>query len=442
MGADRADKGARVSKLTKRVVDAAAPDPDGRRYILWDSAVTGFGLLILPTGIKSYFFNYRTAEGRERRATIGKHGAYTTDQARKRAEDMRRSVQDGHDPLGEKEELRAAPTLAELLDAYLASPKFGTKAPSTQAIDRGRIERHLKPTLGREHVRKLSPDDVRRAFRDIAAGKTAGDIKTKARGKARVRGGDGAARMAIRLLSAALVWAANEGLATANPCQHVKLGSDGTRDTILEDADGYRRLFEALARMEMEKRLRPPVADAIRVIAMTGARRGEIAGLRWEYVDLRRGALTIPPAAHKTGRRTGKPRVIALPAVARAILARQPEGEPNDYVFRPAQGAGAISLSKPWRLVRAEAGLPAEIGLHGLRHSLASHLAMSGAGAAEIMTALGHRQLATAQRYIHWAEDQRQALAEKAASVALTGMAAANPERLPGDVVPLAGNQR
>ena len=69
-----------------------------------------------------------------------------------------------------------------------------------------------------------------------------------------------------------------------------------------------------------------------------------------------------------------------------------------------------------------KAELPEGIGLHGLRHSLASHFARSGAGAPEIMAALGHSQLSTAQRYVHWAQDAQQALAERAATVPLDGM--------------------
>ena len=88
----------------------------------------------------------------------------------------------------------------------------------------------------------------------------------------------------------------------------------------------------------------------------------------------------------------------------------------------PSQGEGPIELSRPWRKVRAEAELPEGLGLHGLRHSLASHMAMGGAGAAEIMTALGHSQLSTAQRYVHWAQDARQALAERAAAVVVGGL--------------------
>ena len=167
-----------------------------------------------------------------------------------------------------------------------------------------------------------------------------------------------------------------------------------------------------------------PVADAIRLIALTGCRRGEAAGLRWRHVDLKHGRIVLPPQSHKTGRKTGKPREIILPAEAQKIIARQPEGSPDDFVFAPARGDGAIALSKAWRKVRKEADLPPTLGLHGLRHSIASHLAMSGAQAPEIMTAMGHRQLSTVQRYIHFAQNAREVLAERAASVALAGMAA------------------
>ena len=69
--------------------------------------------------------------------------------------------------------------------------------------------------------------------------------------------------------------------------------------------------------------------------------------------------------------------------------------------------------------------MPQDIGLHGLRHSLATSLAVGGAQAAEIMVSLGHRQMSTTTRYIHFADKARAALAERAAAPALAGMAAA-----------------
>ena len=106
-------------------------------------------------------------------------------------------------------------------------------------------------------------------------------------------------------------------------------------------------------------------------------------------MDLKDGRIVLPASGHKTGRKTGKPRVIHLPAAAQQIVARQPEGGPDDFVFSPSKGEGPVSLAKPWRAIRAEADLPKGVGLHGLRHCLATPLAVGGAQAAEIMVSLG-----------------------------------------------------
>ncbi len=410
-----------MPKITKRIVDAAVCNP-AKRYIVWDSDITGFGLLVLPSGTKTYLFQYRTPEGRQRRAGIGEHGKkVTTEQARDRADKMRRHVAEGRDPLDERQVQRQAPTVGDVFDAYLASETFAAKAPSTRATDEGRIRRHLRPLLGGKHVEKLTGEDISKAFAAIRDGKTAVDEKVGFRARARVTGGEGTARRTIRLLKAILAWATREGLAKTNPAEHFRTGSDGVRETILEDRDAYARLFAAIDKLENEHQLQRPVADVIRIIALTGARRSEITGLRWAHVDLRKGLLVLPPTAHKTGRKTGKARIIGLPAAAQAIIARQPQGELDKLVFPPTRG-GTIAVQKPWNRLRAEAKLPEDLGLHGLRHSLASHMAMQGAEASEIMTALGHRDITTSQKYVHWSRDARQALAERAASVALAGM--------------------
>lgn len=413
-----------AERITRTTVDGAKPA--AKEFFLWDSEVKGFGLKVFPTGAKSFVFQYRTPEGRTRRFTIGRYSdTLTPDQARKRAKELFADVVKGSDPQTEKQEQRKAGTVEQLLDAYLESSAFATKAESTQAIDRGRINRHLKPIIGRIYVDKLTPDDVKRARQAIAAGKTAVSGKSeKKRGRVRVTGGEGTADKAVLALRAAIAWAMDEGLAQSNPAARVKVSQTGQRETIIEDAAVYKRLFETLAKMETERRLRSPVADAIRLIALTGARRGEVSGLRWKWVDLKARQIMLPPKAHKTGHRTGRPRIIALPAAACEILARQDQGEPDDYVFPPAKGEGAINLSSPWQKIRKEAKLPPDLGLHGLRHSIGSHMAMGGASINEIMEVLGHRQHSTAQRYIHFAERARSALADKAASVALAGMKA------------------
>jgi integrase len=409
-----------MARISRRTVDAAKP---GRTpNFLWDDKLAGFALLTLPSGTQSFVYQYRNAQGRSRRVTIAKVGALAPDEARSLAQDMAREVKAGGDPLEARREARNALTVSDLLDLYLSSAHYATKAAKVQQTGRGEIERHLKPLLGRKVVAKVEPDDIRRAFTAIASGKTAKTVKTGPRGLARVRGGDGVARHACRLLRAAFRWAMGERLIDRDATSGVKFGRDGERGATL-DAKQYARLFATLAKMEIEHRLRPAVADAIRVIALTGARRGEIAGLRWRDVDPKSGRLVL--RKHKTARSTGKSRVINLPSAAAEILARQPAGEADAFVFAPAKGEGPPALAKPWRAVRRQAGLPDDTGLHTLRHSLASSLATGGAGAPEIMAALGHRQLSTVARYLHFGDDARAALAEQAARPALVAMAAA-----------------
>lgn len=409
-----------MPKLTKTTVDAEQPGNDQR--FVWDSELKGFGLKIFPTGAKTFVFQYRTPEGKSCRLTIGKYSdTLTADQARKLAKDKAFEVHAGRDPQGEKKAHRNALSVNDLLDLYEKSEKFTANATSTRAIDKGRMDRHLRPTLGNEYVDKLTADQVAKARKAIAEGKTVARIKTKARGLAKVTGGEGTADKAILLLKTAYSWAVKNKFAKSNPLSEIKGPQAGQRNTILENAKDYERLFTTLQKMENEKRIRAAAADAIRFIALTGARRGEATGLRWQWVDLKAGLITIPPKEHKTGHSTGKPRIIALPSEAQVIIARQPEGEPVDYVFRPAKGDGALSLGNVWPAVRDEAKLPKALGLHGLRHSIGTHLAMAGASAVELMEQLGHKQITTTLRYIHFSERARSTLADRAASVAMAG---------------------
>jgi len=403
-----------TGKLTKTVVDGWGYHPND--LILWDGKLTGFGVKAKPGGGKTYVLDYRNQYAIKRRFTIGKHGdKLTADMARTQAENLLARIRlERHDPMADKQQTQSALSVNQLLDLYLESARFAEKTEMTRYNDTGRIKRHLRPTLGKLKVEQLTPDRVRRAFADIRDGKTAVTVKTKARGKAVVRGGAGSARMAIRNLRAILNWAITEGITTTNPAQRLDIGADGIRSTILETPEQYAKLFAALDKMETERRISDAVADCIRVLAFTGARRNEIAAMRWQWVDLDRGIAVLPPRSHKTGHRSGKSKEIQLNAAARSIIARRPKGDPEAYVFPPAKGDGPLVLSsKLWASICNEGGLPDGITSHSLRHSLGTLMAVHGAEAAEIMAALGHTQLSTVSNYIHFARNAKAAMAEK-----------------------------
>jgi integrase len=427
----------------KRFTDAwikRLPLPAQDRWRFPDPKLPGLCVTVTAGGSKTFALRYRTKhEQRERYFHIGACASWTLKAARTETKRLLQDINRGADPTGELKAQRELPIVNEMLDAYLASDEFAAKAATTKGVDRGRIERHLRPTLGKRRIDALELSDIEKAAADIRDGKTALIEKTKPRGVAVVRGGAGTANEAIKLLRAIFSWAIRKKLTKHHPARDYKIAPAGTREMILDSADDYGRLFSTLDIMEREHRIRPAAADSIRLIALTGARRGEITGLRWKHVELDRGRIVLKE--HKTARSTGKPRTISLPTMAQAIIARQPKGGPDDFVFESAAHDAALTLSKIWRTVRKEAKLPPTIGLHGLRHSTASHLAMAGASAPEIMTVLGHRQLSTVTRYIRFAEDAHAALAERAAATALAGMANIVTGKPEAEIVPIKGHR-
>ena len=155
------------SKITKSVVDNAISGETD--WFLWDTELTGFGLKISKGGRKSYVCQYRTAGGRsgdDRRLTIGQHGSpWTVEIARAEARKILGRAANGEDPALEKQDLKKRLSVAELCDQYLQHG-CGTKKASTLATDRGRIERHIKPLLGRKKVQDVTRADVKKFLQD------------------------------------------------------------------------------------------------------------------------------------------------------------------------------------------------------------------------------------------------------------------------------------
>jgi Arm DNA-binding domain len=208
-------------KLTKRTIDAITPDPQRDLYI-WDEEVPGLLLRVKPSGVRSFAVQYRNASGVSRRITIGKLGVLTADEARKSAKQTLADVARGGDPAETRSEDRKAMTVRQLCRAYRNACEKGLilgksgrpKKSSTLYVDRGRIERHILPLLGGRRLRDLKAPDIARFMRDVAAGKTASDVKTGFRGRAIVEGGSGTAARTVGLLGGILSFAVSEGISS------------------------------------------------------------------------------------------------------------------------------------------------------------------------------------------------------------------------------------
>ena len=103
-------------KLTKRVVDGLKPSEC--RQVVYDDTLRGFGVVVQPSGVRSYFVRYYLPGGRERRLTLARHGELTTEEARRQAADTLGQVRKGIDPLAVRKQARSDLTLSDFAAIY------------------------------------------------------------------------------------------------------------------------------------------------------------------------------------------------------------------------------------------------------------------------------------------------------------------------------------
>lgn len=397
-------------KIMKRTVDALKASQ--ARYVAWDTNLPGFGVRVGMNGGKTYVFKYRVGGGRSGRVrwgVIGQHGPLTPDQAREIAQRWATEVVAGGDPAGEKIEKRTAPTVAELLEQYLTNHVQVRNKASTVAYVTDLVERIIcKDPLAKLKVSDVSEADIARLHARLAKTPTTANRARAALSKA---------------FALAETWGYREK--HSNPCTDVEKYRESPRERFLSPAEfaALGRVLSAADRGDLTVvedgkpkaiRVSSWAVAAIRLLIFTGARKGEILGLRWEWIDWQESRANLPDS--KTGR---KP--LMLPPPALSVL----EG-----LERPASGKGfvirggdytdperpLVNLKDPWGLIRAAAGLP-DVRPHDLRHSFASAMVAGGASLPVIGALLGHRDVKTTARYAHLTTDPLRNAAEQVGEV-------------------------
>ena len=292
--------------ITKRAVDAA--QPGDRQLLLWDTEVKGFGLLVLPSGTKSYVFQYRIGGrgSRLRRYTIGRHGSpYTPDGARKRARDLAALVRSGTDPIDAEREAEAARAAAEEERRRVRQMAFADYAerwltvglrPGTRERTRegykATLAKHVTPVLNRRPMPEIGRRDVVQVMDRIPTNQPA------------VR------RITFAVLRMLFNWAKSRGDIDASPIEGIEAPSPvPSRDRVLIDEELALALRAAAA---MER----PFGPFFQMIFATGQRRNEVAGLDWAELNRESATWTLP--GHRS--KNGEPSIIPLNRQALAVL--------------------------------------------------------------------------------------------------------------------------
>lgn len=392
----------RKTKLTQSALDSAKPEAS--RYILTDTVIPGFWLVVEPTGRMTFKLRYRVGGGRGgtvREPKIGDGKAMKAEKARQIAADWFATVAKGGDPSAERQAQRAAPTMAELFDRYIRDHAKPHKRASSVAEDGRLIAMYLADTFGRRKVAEVTRADVDRFHKALSHKPYR-------------------ANRAMAVLSKAFSLSELWGWRPdgSNPCRLVKKFAEAKRDRFLNaeellrlgsvlrqaERDGYLDLPAERGKREKPERApisRWPIA-AIRLLLFTGARRGEILGLRWDKIDMSAGTALVAPKEAKTVHgKAAEFKMLHLSPACQEVLAGLPRADDNPHVIQGGKiGTALVNLKDPWRAIREIAGLE-DVRIHDLRHSYASVAANQGASLQIIGALLGHSQPATTARYAH-----------------------------------------
>jgi integrase len=347
-------------KIGHRELAAQPPGP----FILWDSDAKGLCARRQFSDIITYSVIYRTRDGRQRWLKLGHHGDWTPTQARAKAHHIRFAADNGEDPAAEKHALRSGATMSELMDDYVAdmdAHKLNGKAASTKRADRSRVEKHLKPKLGKIRVTAITQFQIENCMNECS---------------------QGSAKRLIQLLGAIFSFAIKKGLRSDNPCKGIVKPKDVRKTRRLSEVE-YSQLQKAIDGVS-----NPMFANVFLTLALTGWRSGEVKNLRWAELDLPRQIATLNET------KSGKS-IRPLSAEAVKLIDALPRN--CEYVFALDTGKPIANLNQQF----IKLGLSREITPHVLRHSFASLAGDIGLADSTIARLLGHSQSSITSRYIH-----------------------------------------
>ena len=359
-------------RITQKLLDEI--QPGNTDLYISDEGVSGFRLKLTPAGGKILFFQYRDAEGRQRKILFDKGKSVA--EARKLANEALVKLQNDEDPQAERNRRSTMPTLGRAFELFEAEYVPDECRPVTAHEYHRMFDKYVSDDLKRRLVCDVARRDMVELMRSM-------------------RGTPTQANNIVKMLSAFFNWCAGDGALLAagtNPTLGVRRNPDRKRSFVFEGAQLYRfsRTLD-----EAEKTEWPFAVAAVRLLLMAGMRKQEVLRLTWPEVDLPGRRIRLK--ASKTGKRD-----VPLGKAAIAILEdlqSKRRAFPSEYVFPSPRDRSKpiVGFQKIWHRIRIAADMP-ELRVHDLRHNYGGFGAAATRSAVHVKGLLGHTQIGTTDR--------------------------------------------
>lgn len=368
--------------MTERLTDAiiAATEPASKDVFRFDRLLSGYGVRVTPAGARILFAQARFA-GRKIRHTVGHWPDVKVAIGRELATTALADIKAGRDPKFERKARQRSTaaggvTVAEFAETWLREHVRGRVKASTYADYESRLRLHILPRLGHLPVAGLTWEDANKLHVAMA---------TTPR----------TANYAIDILRNLISAAIKDKLRSDNPVTEIGKYREKAHERFLSGVE-FARAIEAIDKAAREGIVTTHVAAGLKLLALTGARRSEIANARWSDIDFERRFIRLLDSKNNSAR------TIHLNESALTILKTLPRVGP--YIVAGGRSGSYKGLSTEWATVRARCGLN-DVRLHDLRHSYASSALAAGVPLATVGKILGHKRARTTERYGHLSQD-------------------------------------
>jgi integrase len=357
-----------MARLNEQIVEAMVAPPTANKVVYFGGATiqgaktpAGFGVRVTANGAKSFVLNYR-ANRIERRLTIGAWPTWSVVQAVKRARELRRQIDAGEDPLGERRQVDAASrdTLENVAAEFFK--REGSKLRSAAQRERA-LNRLVMPEFGKRDIASIKRSEIIRLLDRIAD-----------------ENGPVMANRTRAYLSRVCTWFAARSDDFRSPFvkgMGFSTADETPRQRVLSD-DEIRAVWKAAT---------GPFGTLCRFILLTAARRSEAAGLLRD--EVKDGVWLLPGDAGVNRNKVGVPLARLARPLTKQALEALPEGT-GSYVFSLTGGRSPIhGLDERLKELQQVSGV-AGWTLHDLRRTARSLMSRAGVPADHAERSLGH----------------------------------------------------